>query len=147
MMKHPLLALFLSLAVNIAWAQPSIEVFKSPTCGCCGAWIQHLEDHGFSVTARDTEAMHAIKTTAGVPGNLASCHTGRVGKYFIEGHVPAADIRRLLEEQPDARGLTVPGMPVGSPGMEMGSREDPYQVLLVKEDGGTTVFSEYPKKD
>lgn len=144
MMKHSLLALPLAMVASFAWTQPAIEVFKSPTCGCCGNWIKHIEDQGFTVSAEDTEAMHRIKAAAGVPDQLASCHTGRAGKYFIEGHVPAADIKRLLEQQPDARGLTVPGMPVGSPGMEMGNRKDAFQVLLVNEDGSTTVFSEYP---
>lgn len=145
MMKKNLFALLFTLLITNAWGQSLIEVHKSPTCGCCGKWIEHLEENGFTVTSKDTEDMHSIKVQAGVPGQLASCHTAQVEGYFLEGHVPAEDVRRLLEEKPAAKGLTVPGMPVGSPGMEMGSRKDPYQVLLVKNDDTAVVFNQYPK--
>ena len=146
-MKRPFLPLLVATAA-VLWtgssqAQPAMEVHKSPTCGCCGKWIEHLEANGFTVEAHDSDAMAAIKEAAGVPRSQASCHTGQVDGYFIEGHVPAADVVRLLSEKPAGRGLTVPGMPVGSPGMEMGDRRDSYQVLLVKEDGSTEVFSQH----
>ena len=145
-MRNRLLALLLLLPVIPAWTQPAVEVFKSPTCGCCSKWATHLEAQGFSVSAKDTGDMHSIKAEAGVPVQHASCHTAFVDGYFIEGHVPAADIRRLLEQKPEARGLAVPGMPIGSPGMEIGDRRDRFQVLLVDDDGTTTVFSDYPAK-
>lgn len=121
----------------------AITVYKSPTCGCCSDWVRHLEAHGFAVTVHDSERMNEIKAEARVPGRLSSCHTAFIGDYVIEGHVPAADIERLLKDQPAAAGLAVPGMPLGSPGMEMGSRRDPYEVLLFQEDGSTQVFNRY----
>lgn len=127
-------------------AAPSIHVYKSPSCGCCTAWIEHLEDHGFTVTATDTDNMARVKADAGLMPGLGSCHTAFVGDYVIEGHVPADDIHRLLEQAPKARGLSVPGMPIGSPGMEMGQRRDAYQVLLFNGSGQTRVFSEYPQR-
>lgn len=119
---------------------PRISVYKSPTCGCCTQWIRHLEDEGFDVDAVDVSDLGAVKSRAGITPELASCHTAQVGGYVIEGHVPAADIRRLLAEHPDARGLTVPGMPLGSPGMDAPNPEH-YQVLLVGKDGSTSVFA------
>ena len=103
-------------------ADETITVYKSPSCGCCKMWIEHLESEGFTVEAFDSDDMTAIKKELSVPRQMSSCHTAKVGGYTIEGHVPAADIRRLLAEQPDADGLAVPGMPVGSPGMEYGDR-------------------------
>ncbi len=129
----------------LAWADDdlAIKVYKSPTCGCCGDWVDHLEDNGFTVDVTDTQLMNQIKVDAGLTPQLASCHTAFIGDYVIEGHVPAADIRRLVAEQPVARGLAVPGMPIGSPGMEIGDRKDPYQVLLFNESGQTRVFADY----
>lgn len=121
----------------------TIQVYKSPTCGCCNDWIDHLKDNGFQVDITDTNDMTSIKMDAGLKPELASCHTAFVGGYVIEGHVPASDIQRLLQEAPQAHGLAVPGMPIGSPGMEMGDRKDNYQVLLFNENGQTRVFSEY----
>lgn len=121
----------------------SIHVYKSPTCGCCNDWIDHLEDNGFEVTATNTNDMGRIKADAGLIAGMGSCHTAFVGDYVIEGHVPADDIRRLLAESPKATGLSVPGMPVGSPGMEMGDRQDHYKVILFNEQGQTRVFSEH----
>jgi hypothetical protein len=125
-------------------AGPAMVVHKSPTCGCCLAWADQMQAAGFEVDLRDVDDVAPIKQALGVPASSASCHTAQVGGYFIEGHVPAADIRRLLEERPDARGLAVPGMPVGSPGMEVpsGARQ-PYEVLLVHSDGSTTVFARH----
>jgi hypothetical protein len=123
--------------------QPEVVVHKSPSCGCCKVWVEHMQTHGFPVKVQDTDNLGPIKERVGVPYSLGSCHTAEVGGYFIEGHVPAADVQRLLTEKPKGKGLTVPGMPVGSPGMEMGDRVDPYEVLLVHEDGTTSVYSRY----
>lgn len=120
-----------------------VEVYMTPTCGCCGAWVEHLRDNGFEVTTHTRNDLSAIKREAGLTPELASCHTARVEGYAIEGHVPADDIRRLLEEKPAARGLTVPGMPMGSPGME-GPYRDSYDTLLYREDGRTRVFQHHP---
>ncbi len=126
-------------------AAQEITVYKTATCGCCNAWVEHLRNAGFSVTAHDVgqDQLNNRKQAAGLPYDLASCHTAHVDGYTIEGHVPAADIRRLLEERPDAAGLTVPGMPVGSPGMEHGDRRDPYDVLIFDEDSNTEVFTSH----
>ncbi len=120
----------------------SITVFKSPTCGCCTKWVSHLQDNGFKVKAINRSDMNGVKSDAGIPRKLASCHTAMVGGYIIEGHVPADDIKRLLKERPDVAGLTVPGMPMGSPGME-GPRQDKYSVLTFTETGKTTVFERH----
>ncbi len=122
-----------------------IEVFKSPTCGCCSAWIAHIADAGFDAVARDVdqETLWSIKERAGVTPELGSCHTAFVDGYFIEGHVPASDVLRLLAERPEALGLTVPGMPIGSPGMEMGTRREAYDTLLVRRDGTAEVFQHH----
>ncbi len=123
----------------------AMVVHKSPTCGCCGDWIEHMEGAGFTVDVRDTTELAPIKEAAGVPYGLGSCHTAEVEGYFVEGHVPAADVVRLLEERPEALGLTVPGMPLGSPGMEVPSGEvQAYDVLLVLPDGSTRVYASYP---
>ncbi|HUW72745.1 MAG TPA: DUF411 domain-containing protein [Methyloceanibacter sp.] len=125
---------------------PAIEVWKSPTCGCCGKWVEHLEANGFAVNAKNTSPgmLDRIKRQAGIEEKLASCHTGLIDGYAIEGHVPASDIKRLLEERPDAIGLTVPNMPIGSPGMEQpGGETEPYDVLLVKKDGSVEVFASH----
>ncbi|MDX1756951.1 MAG: DUF411 domain-containing protein [Marinobacter sp.] len=122
---------------------PTITVYKSPTCGCCRDWVRHLEENGFEVEAIDTQNLNTIKAQAGLTPALASCHTAFVNDYVIEGHVPARDIHRLLAQDLPARGLSVPGMPVGSPGMELGDRQDAYQVLLFNEQGQTRVFADY----
>lgn len=124
----------------------AIEVWKSPTCGCCLKWADHLEANGFSVTAKNTsyQMLGRIKRQAGIEKKLASCHTGLIDGYAIEGHVPAEDIKRLLAERPDAIGLSVPDMPLGSPGMEQADgTTEPYDVLLVKKDGSTEVFAKH----
>jgi hypothetical protein len=125
---------------------PSIEVWKSPSCGCCGKWVEHLEANGFAVKAKNTsrDMLDRIKRQAGIGDKLASCHTGLIDGYAIEGHVPAADIKKLLEDRPEAIGLTVPDMPLGSPGMEQpDGKTEPYDVLLVKKDGSTEVFASH----
>lgn len=117
-----------------------VTVYKSPTCGCCKAWVEHLRKEGFRVTAIDTADLEGIKRAHDVPTTLSSCHTAIIGDYVVEGHVPASDIRRLLAERPPIRGLVVPGMPQGSPGMETGTREK-YEVFTFTRDGRTAVFS------
>jgi hypothetical protein len=122
----------------------SITVYKSPQCGCCKTWVEHLRKEGFEVTANDVDDMPAIKAKLGVPGALGSCHTAVVGEYVVEGHVPGADIRRLLAEKPKVAGIAVPGMPVGSPGMEIpGVPADKYDVIAFAKDGKHRVFASH----
>lgn len=126
---------------------PLLTVYKSPTCGCCSMWVQHMEASGFRVESRDRTDMPVVKDSLGVPSDLASCHTGVVesadgsARYVVEGHVPAEHVLRVLEEQPEARGLAVPGMPIGSPGMEQGDVRQPYDVLLVDDAGEAAVYA------
>lgn len=132
-------------ALPVAAAVPEIVVFKSPTCGCCEDWIEHLRANGFTVKVNDV-GNAAARRRLGIPQQLGSCHTGEVGGYAVEGHVPAREILRLLQERPAAAGVAVPGMPTGSPGMDgpaYGNRRDPYDVLLVARDGSTRVFQSY----
>lgn len=119
-----------------------ITVYMSPHCGCCGEWVDHLAKSGFSAQRRLVDDLDVVKARQQVPAAVASCHTAVVDGYFIEGHVPASDIRRLLGQRPSARGLAAPGMPAGAPGMESAGRE-PYDVLLVDEGGRTTVFARH----
>lgn len=131
----------------MAQTRPRVEVWKDPDCGCCQDWVSHLEASGFQVKVHDS-GNTAARARLGVPNQLGSCHTAQVGGYALEGHVPARDIQRLLKERPKAVGLAVPGMPVGSPGMdgpEYGSRKDPYDVLLILADGKTRVYQRYPR--
>jgi hypothetical protein len=126
-----------------AETRPPITVHKDPNCGCCGAWVDHLRAAGFTVTVDETAAMHGIKQRLGVPDHLGSCHTAEIAGYVIEGHVPAAVILRLLEEKPAGRGLAVPGMPIGSPGMEVeGSPPETYEVVLFGA-GADRIFARY----
>lgn len=124
---------------------PPVEVFKNPDCGCCGAWVDHLKAAGFPVKVTETSDPEAVRKRHGIPDEFGSCHTGVVSGYALEGHVPAEDIKRLLAKKPAAAGLSVPGMPVGSPGMEVGSRKDPFQVLLIDKAERSSVFATYPK--
>lgn len=127
-------------------AEPvTMDVYRDPNCGCCKAWISHLRDNGIQVRDHVEPDMAAVKTRLGVPHSLGSCHTGVVDGKFVEGHVPASDVLRL-RERPDLLGAAVPGMPVGSPGMEMGDRVDAYQVIGVARDGRESVLSEYPAR-
>lgn len=144
--RQALLALsafpLLTHAAPDAAAAPRIVVNKTPTCGCCGLWVAHLEKAGFVTEVHNMDDLGAIKQRVGVPYGMGSCHTAEVGGYFIEGHVPAEDIKRLLRERPSAKGLTVPGMPAGSPGMEVASGHiDRYDVLLVDKNGQTKVYA------
>ena len=121
-------------------AKPSVTVYKSPTCGCCSKWIDHMRSNGFDVKAVDVEDIQAVKSAYGVPDEISSCHTSLVGGYVIEGHVPADAVARVLRERPKIAGLVVPGMPLGSPGMEQGSRRDPYSILSFDKTGKHTVY-------
>ena len=124
---------------------PVIKVLKSPTCGCCTAWVEHVKQAGFAVDARDVDqdALYAFKDRLQIAPELAGCHTAVVEDYFIEGHVPASDIERLLTVRPSARGLTVPGMPMSSPGMGGPGAGDTFDTLLVGPDGSTSVFASH----
>jgi hypothetical protein len=137
----------LAVAGAVAYGQrsaaPVIEVFKSATCGCCALWVEHLERNGFATRVTNVTNLPAIKRQHQVPGQLESCHTAIVGGYVVEGHVPAADIQRLLATKPAIAGIAVPGMPVGSPGMEQGNRRDPYTVVSFTKDGKTATFASY----
>ena len=123
----------------------TIEVWKTPTCGCCAAWVEHLQNAGFDVAVTDLNqgALDQIKDRLGIPGLLRSCHTARVGGYVVEGHVPAADIELLLSFAPELSGIAVPGMPVGSPGMEMGNEVEPYATYAFDETGPTAIFARH----
>lgn len=132
-------------AAGQAAAQPVVQVWKDPNCGCCHDWVEHLKADGFAVQTFDT-GNTAMRRRLQMPERLGSCHTALVAGYVIEGHVPAREIRRLLAEKPQAIGLAVPGMPVGSPGMDgaiYGDRRDPHDVLLVQRDGSARVFQSY----
>jgi hypothetical protein len=136
------LALVLSLTASGVEAQKPIpvQVYKDAFCGCCANWVEHLKRAGFAATAENVADMNALKDKHGVPAKTRSCHTALVGGYVIEGHVPAAEIQRLLKEKPKVAGLAVPGMPIGSPGME-GANARPYDVLTFDKTGKTAVYS------
>lgn len=141
-MSRLLTAAMFALPLAAVAAPPVVEVYKSATCGCCKEWIKHLEANGFKVTAHDVDNPSDYREKFGIPNNLGSCHSAKVQGYALEGHVPASDIKRLLATKPKAKGLAVPAMPMGSPGME-GPRKDPYDVLLVQEGGKHTVYKHY----
>ncbi len=133
-----------AIALPAVAAKPDVHVFKSPYCGCCTAWIEHMQAAGFAVKATDVDDTAAARKRLGMPQQFGSCHTASVAGYVLEGHVPAQQVQRLLALQPKAIGLAVPAMPVGSPGMEVGERKDPYDVFLVGLDGLGKVFAHYP---
>ena len=123
---------------------PLVVVHKSASCGCCGLWVDHMRQAGFTVEVRNEDNLNPVKEKVGVPYGKGSCHTAEVGGYFIEGHVPAADVERLLAEKPDAKGLVLPGMPLGSPGMEVpDGTVHPYTVELVRRDGSTVPYASH----
>ena len=128
------------VAATLPADAPTLTVYKTPTCGCCTAWAEYMGREGFRVETRDLPSLAAVKDSLGVPADLGSCHTGVVEGYVVEGHVPAESVRRMLDERPAARGLAVPGMPIGSPGMEQGDLRQPYDVLLVGEGGEAAVY-------
>jgi len=147
-MRHAFLlsvALF-TAAPLLAAEQLTVEVFKSPLCGCCSKWVDHLRANGFKVVTHDVDDVPAKRQELGMPDVYGSCHTARVqtkaGSYLLEGHVPAREVRRLLAEKPKAKGLAVPGMPAGSPGME-GPHSQSYDVMLVENGGSARVFARY----
>lgn len=142
-MKHYLVRILLVVIVLPAsvWGDlPTVEVYKSPTCGCCVKWVNHLKSHGFAVKTFNVQNVGLIKQEQKLPRHLASCHTAFVDGYIIEGHVPATDILRLLKERPEIAGLAVPGMPIGSPGME-GPNPVTYEVLSFDRSGNTKPFA------
>ncbi len=134
-----------ALATPAEAALPLVVVSKNPNCGCCGRWVEHMREAGFPVEVHDLDNMSPVKERVGVPPGKGSCHTAEVAGYFIEGHVPAEDVKRLLAERPDAKGLVLPGMPAGSPGMELpdGGSGQSYWVELVARDGTTTAFAHH----
>ncbi|GAB4472589.1 MAG: DUF411 domain-containing protein [Burkholderiaceae bacterium] len=152
--RRAVLAALAAVALVPAFARaqlalPEVEVYKSPTCGCCKDWVEHLRAHGFRVKAVDVPAPAVWRARFGLAERYGSCHTAVVAGYVVEGHVPAREIKRLLAQRPNALGLAVPGMPVGSPGMdgpEYRGVVDPYDVLLVQPDGRATVFASYEGK-
>lgn len=133
------------LPIQAARAAGALEMMTTSGCFCCHAWAKHLRDAGYSVAVKNLAMGQLMrqKLDAGVPATLAACHTGRIDGYVIEGHVPVREIQRLLSERPEAIGLAVAGMPIGSPGMEAGSKRAAYEVLLIKRDGTTGVFATY----
>ena len=146
-MKHVLrmvgiLCVLGSLSSAAASELPPMTVWKTPTCGCCGKWVEHIRAAGFEVEVKDVEDLDQVKRMSRIPERLASCHTAVVGGYKIEGHVPASDVKRLLETRPEVEGIAVPGMPLGSPGMEFGEPE-PYDVISFSKTGATEVFSSH----
>ncbi|MCR6665676.1 MAG: DUF411 domain-containing protein [Methyloversatilis sp.] len=140
------LGLFLLLSAGasttLAQTYPPVEVFKSPTCGCCSKWVEHLRSNGFTVNAHDVSDVNTERKRLGMPERYSSCHTASVGGYVVEGHVPAADIQRLLKEKPKAIGISVPSMPLGSPGMES-PRPVSYETLLVGKDERHKVYARH----
>jgi len=146
-MKNRLLLLLLSLlplnSFSSELVQTDIKVYRSPTCQCCHKWINHLEDNKFNVIDMLTNNMASVKDAVHLPKSMTSCHTAIIDGYIIEGHVPANDIRRLLAEKPEIAGLSVPQMPLGTPGMEMGERKDNFIVFQFKKEGQYSVFNQY----
>ena len=145
MNKLPVFLATLTLGtVSLSYAQTAetVEMYKSPYCGCCGKWAEHMSKAGFKVKAHEVEDVPAMRRKLGMPDKLGSCHTAKVGNYLLEGHVPAEDVKRLLKENPKALGLAVPGMPAGSPGMDV-PNSPPYDTLLVHKDGASRIFAKH----
>ena len=124
---------------------PRVTVYKTSSCGCCRLWVDHMKANGFEVQAMDVSAadVRAVSKAAGLPEDGSSCHTAKVGNYVVEGHVPAADIKRMLKEKPAIAGIAAPGMPMGSPGMEQGNTKEPYDVVAFTKDGKMTVYAKH----
>jgi hypothetical protein len=136
-------AILLNKSATAAIALPAVLAYRDPGCGCCEKWTEHMRSAGFDVSMQDDSDLAARKVKLGVPNQLSRCHTALIGPYVIEGHVPPGDIMRLLAEEPEALGLAVPGMPVGSPGMEMGDNKEPYKVVMFKADRTWTVYAKH----
>ena len=135
--------LFISPApVKADTTMPKVTVYKTATCGCCKKWVKHLENKGFIVESKNLNSLSSIKEELGIKPKNRSCHTAKVGNYFVEGHVPAEDIKKMITSSADIKGLAVPGMPMGSPGME-GSRKDDYDVYAISNDGGYNVYNSH----
>ena len=132
-------------AAQSTTALPKVTVYKTSTCGCCHLWVGHMKANGFDVQAMDVSPadVRGISKAAGLKDQDTSCHTAKVGAYTVEGHVPAADIKRMLKEKPAIAGIAVPGMPMGSPGMEQGNMKEPYDVIAFKKDGTSTVYAKH----
>ena len=129
-----------------AWARPPMRVHRDPSCGCCEAWVAHVRKAGYEARIEVTDDIDAVKQRLGVPAALASCHTAEIDGYLLEGHVPAEIVGRLLAERPAIRGLAVPGMPIGSPGMETpGMAPEPFQVIAFADGGRMSVFADFPR--
>ena len=147
--RRTALGLIMAAIPAAACAKPAkaavLNIYKSPYCGCCGAWVEHIKSSGIRAVVREMEDVSPIAKKAGVPDKVRSCHTATIDGYFVEGHVPATDIRKLLRERPKARGIAVPGMPIGSPGMEQGGRKDAFNTLIVDRSGAVRVFSRHNK--
>ena len=145
--RRTMIGLALAAVPAAACSRPAkaaeVNVYKSPYCGCCGAWVTNLQASGLQVVVYDMEDVTPIARKAGVPDKARSCHTAIVDGYFVEGHVPAIDIRKLLRERPKARGLAVPGMPIGAPGMEQGDRKDAYATLIIDRIGAARIFARH----
>jgi|GEM_PF-553824 len=142
-MMVTIILMMASAVVSGAETTPLVTVYKSPSCGCCRAWVSHMRSSGFKVEVFNVRDVTPYKRVNGVTPELMSCHTAIVDGYIVEGHVPAADVYRLLQQRPAVKGIAVPGMPVGSPGMEMGSRKDPYSVISFDEAGKTSIFARH----
>jgi hypothetical protein len=138
------LALVAAVAAQQKPAAPLVEVFKSPTCGCCSQWVEHMRKNGFNVRATDVNDLTEIKKSRGVPDQAQSCHTAVVNGYVVEGHVPAADVQRMLKEKPAIAGIAVGGMPIGSPGMDFpGTTAQPYNVVSFTKSGAVSVYAKH----
>lgn len=139
----PLLALSISACTDSQAQQAEVHVYKSPTCGCCSKWVEHLEENGFKVNTTDQADVTPIKRKVGLPAGLGSCHTAIVDGYVVEGHVPAEVVKKMLKERPDIIGISTPGMPIGSPGMEQGDHVDSYDVIAFDREGNTSVYASF----
>jgi hypothetical protein len=147
-MKSILLAVVLSLtAVTMTQASDGLAkdvvVYKNPQCGCCNKWVRYLEDHGYNVSVENTRDVYAVKQMLGVPERLASCHTAIIDGYVVEGHITHRDIEKLLLTRPEVKGIAVPGMPAGTPGMEIGNVVESYDVISFDENGNLKIFSRH----
>lgn len=129
-------------AIPLAQAAERVEVFKSPYCGCCEKWVEHMRSAGFVVVTKNVNDVASVRKSTGMPEQFSSCHTAKVGGYVLEGHIPAADVKRMLKEKPNAIGLAVPGMPQGSPGMET-NHPQPFDTLLIQAGGRVKVFAKH----
>lgn len=145
MKKLATILLFFVFAASVSAEEKheTITVYKSPFCGCCTKWVKYMRKNGFQVEEKKIHNVQEYKEKYGTSGRLSSCHTSVVSGYVIEGHVPAEDVKRLLKEKPDIKGLTLPGMPTGAPGMEQDGQRDDFDVLAIKKDGSTFVYSSY----